>query len=111
MENEELLYIGGGRQIGKTAYYKALLEYQNSLGDMVPLKYNDVVIGYVHIEDGDMNKGKVEFTTEAGRKIMSSFDKPIGISSRKIGFISEDGKIIEMSEYPKEFCIINNKKE
>ena len=58
---------------------------------MVPVKYNDKVVGYTE----DEGKTITFDNTEEAKLLLQSLDTNFGISSRGVGKVSEDGSVIE----------------
>ena len=56
----------------------------------IPVKYNDKIVGWTSSE----NPSTIKFVDEESRKLIEELlEDPICISSRKMGEISEDGKV------------------
>lgn len=58
---------------------------------MIPVKYNDKVVGYTE----DEGKTITFDNTEEAKLLLQSLDTNFGISSRGVGKVSEDGSVIE----------------
>ena len=58
---------------------------------MIPVKYNDKVVGYTE----DEGKTITFDNTEEAKLLLKSLDTNFGISSRGVGKVSEDGSVIE----------------
>jgi hypothetical protein len=109
-EKEEMIELGGNRVISKKDYQNALEEYYKThkIDDDVPLTYDGKVIGRVYTPDGDIRQMTVEITTDEGKKIIDGImHQPIGISSRKMGSILEDGTVDDSQPFT-EFSILKN---
>jgi hypothetical protein len=109
-DNEEMIELGGGRVISKVDYQNALEEYyktHKTVG-VVPLTYVGKLIGRVYTPDGDIKRMTIEITTDEGKKIIDGImHQPIGISSRKMGNILEDGTVDDSNPFT-EFSILKN---
>jgi len=109
-DKEEMIELGGDRVISKLDYQKALEEYYKThkTDGVVPLTYDGKVIGRVYTPDGDIKRMTVEITTDEGKKIIDGIlHNPIGISSRKMGSILEDGTVDDSQPFT-EFSIFKN---
>ncbi len=58
---------------------------------MIPVKYNDKVVGYTE----DEGKTITFDNSEEAKLLLQSLDTNFGISSRGVGKVSEDGSVIE----------------
>ena len=59
--------------------------------EMIPLNYNGKVVGF-----SDDEGKSIHFNNSEGAKLLlQSLDTNIGISSRGVGKVSEDGSVIE----------------
>ena len=58
---------------------------------MIPVKYNDKVVGYTE----DEGKTITFDNNEEAKLLLQSLDTNFGISSRGVGKVSEDGSVIE----------------
>ena len=58
---------------------------------MIPVKYNDKVVGYTE----DEGKTITFDNTEEAKLLLQSLDTNFGISSRGVGKVSEDGSVTE----------------
>jgi len=109
-EKEEMIELGGGRIISKTDYQNALEEYYKThkTDGVVPLTYDGKVIGRVYTPDGDIKRVTMEITTDEGKKIIDGMmHQSIGISSRKMGNLLEDGTVDDSQPFT-EFSILKN---
>ena len=72
----------------------------------IPVKYNDKIVGWTSSE----NPSTIKFLDEESRKLVEEhLEQPIGISSRKMGEIGEDGKVTITGHV--EDVIINQNKD
>ena len=111
VDDEEMIEFDG-MLLSKAAYKKAIEEefYKSSKMDgIAPLTYDGKIIGRVHTPGGDIERMTVEITTDEGKKIIDGLlhQPPVGISSRKIGTVTEDGTVDESAEFT-EFSILKN---
>lgn len=105
-DKEEMISLGGGRFISKLDYQNAVEKYYKThkISDFVPLTFEGKVIGRVC----DIKRMTIEITTDEGKKIIDGIlHQPIGISSRKMGSISDNGTVDDSQPYT-EFSIFKN---
>ena len=72
----------------------------------IPVKYNSKIVGWTSSE----NPSTIKFVDEKSRKLVEEhLEQPIGISSRRIEEIDEDGKVTIRGHI--EYVIINQNKD
>ena len=72
----------------------------------IPVKYNGKIVGWTSSE----NPSTIKFVDDESRKLVEEhLEQPIGISSRRIGEIDEDGKVTITGHI--EDVIINQNKD
>jgi hypothetical protein len=109
-DENEMIELGGGRVISKTDYQNALEEYYKThkTDGVAPLTYDGKVIGRVYTPDADIKRMTMEITIDEGKKIIDGImHQPIGISSRKMGNVLEDGTVDDSTPFT-EFSILKN---
>ena len=108
-DKEEMIELGSGEIINKKYYNSLFEEYcKTNETDFAPLTYDGKVIGRAYQADNQSNRMTFKITTEEGKKIIDEMlHQSIGISSRKMGSILEDGTVDDSHQFT-EFSILKD---